>query len=417
MSWPGVGVVFPALDQDYEFLRLLGQGSTGWVVLARHRQLGRPEAIKIIRGGSRQLPAVRRLEREGRVLARLDHPNIVSVYRQLTSSTSLALAMEYLPGGDLQQAMAGDGLFGSDRVGVLAQVAGALTAAASVGVVHRDVKPSNVLLDGVGRAVLADFGLARLPADTGAFRTMSGALTGTPLFMAPEQIEHPDVDTPSIDGYAFGVLAYRLLLGAWPYPAGTVAEVMQAHLVLAPTPPWEHLRNLPRPAGEALLGALSKDPDRRLLPGQVMDRLGEVSAVDWNILLTNDFRSAHADGSVPPHSVAGGVADSAGGSEAAGTAASATGAESIADADTSGTSVGAVTGEHRPPAAEITAGAASRRGGERATIAVPVVDQEWVRPPVYTVPRRVSQRMLAVLVGIAVGILVGMVVFLVLNIT
>ena len=69
----------------------------------------------------------------------------------------------------------------------------------------------------------ADFGLARLPADTGAFRTMSGALTGTPLFMAPEQIEHPDVDTPSIDGYAFGVLAYRLLLGAWPYPAGTVA--------------------------------------------------------------------------------------------------------------------------------------------------------------------------------------------------
>ena len=393
MSWPGVGVAFPALDESYDYVRSLGQGGSGWVVLARHRRLGRLEAVKIIRGGSRKLPAVRRLEREGRVLAGLDHPGIISVYRLLTSESSLALAMEFLAGGDLQQAMDGGALSGADRVGILKQVAAALTAAASVGVVHRDVKPSNVLLDGEGRAVLADFGLARLPLDSGAFRTLSGSVTGTPLFMAPEQIADPDNESPSVDAYAFGVLAYRLLLGAWPYPGGTVAQVIEAHRSAAPTDPWAHQPALPSTVGEALLGALAKDPGRRLRPEQLADQLSAVSDAGWDLLVGNGSRPR---------------VDSP---ASAGAAAADSGPEETGIGGPEVSLTGAATGEQSPEGTSLEQ-PVDRRPAVGSTLSGP--PEVWVQPPIYQVRRRrLSAGMRAALIGLVIGVLLGVAAYVV----
>jgi serine/threonine protein kinase len=180
MSMPDAG----SLPVGYEFVRLLGAGGTGWVALAHHAELDRVVAIKTIHAEVRDDDSIGRLRREGKVIASMRHPNVVSVYELLVSSGGISLVMEYVSGGDLRQALDGGSLTGSHAVQVLCDVAAALEHAAGRGIVHRDVKPANVLLDADGRAKLADFGLARLPRSAGVFRTISGSAAGTPMYGA-----------------------------------------------------------------------------------------------------------------------------------------------------------------------------------------------------------------------------------------
>ncbi len=404
MSWPAGDVIFPGLGADYEFVRLIGRGGTGWVALVRHIPLDRWEAVKTVRSGTRQLAAVRRLEREGRVLARLNHPGIVAVYRLLTSPTSVGLVMEYLPGGDLQNAMDHGRLSGSQRVRVLSQVADALTAAASAGVVHRDVKPSNVLLDSAGRAVLADFGLARLPRDPGAFRTMSGLVTGTPLFMAPEQIERPDDDLPGVDSYAFGVLAYRLLTDHWPYPTTSIAEVINAHRHLEPTPPWEHNPELPRQAAESLIAALTKDPALRMRPEMLIGRLHQTSDHDWDVLVGKISRPAGPAKEVPP-------ATPETGAGSIGETVAELPSRTEPDPDrTDPTRTQAEASDSLSPD-----GGAQHTSWIRPDLPAPGADQIRVQPVVFRVRRRLRRQTVARLVGVLVGLLLGLTIYFLLT--
>jgi serine/threonine protein kinase len=150
--------------------------------------------------------------------------------------------------------------------------------------VHRDLKPANVLLGGQGRAVLADFGLARLPGAPAVFRTSAATVTGTPQFMSPEQIVRPDAATPAIDAYAFGMLSYRLLTGAYPFAAPTVADLYRHHLASPPTPPWVLRPGFPPAAGHAILQALSKDAATRLPPDRLAAALTALPATVWAAL-------------------------------------------------------------------------------------------------------------------------------------
>lgn len=239
-------------------------------------------AVKSIDATIPDEAAAGRLRREGRVVAALRHPSIVTVYEMLVSSAGVALVMEFVPGGDLRHAIDSGWLSGSHAAAVLCDVAAALEHAHQRGIVHRDVKPANVLLSPGGRAKLADFGLARLPRSSDGFRTIAGGVAGTPMYLAPEQIVHPDFESPTIDAYSFAVLCYEVLTGAKPFAATTMPALVYAHLHQAPLPPWRHAPELPVPVGEILLAGLAKNPDQRPSPAQVAESLRSVSAAQWD---------------------------------------------------------------------------------------------------------------------------------------
>jgi serine/threonine-protein kinase len=360
------------LPPGYEFVRLLGHGATGWVALARQVQLDRLVAVKTIQADVRDPDAAARLQREGKAIAALRHPHVVWVYDLLISPTTVSLVMEHVPGGDLRHAIDGGRLSGPAAVQVLCDIAAALGHAHDRGIVHRDVKPANVLLGPDGRAKLADFGLARLPRSTQEFRTLAGQAIGTPLYMAPEQIEQPDVESASIDAYAFAVLAYEVLTGSLPYAASEFAAVIHAHLYASPSSPWAVAPGLPTPVGEALLAGLAKRPAERATPALLADRLRAVTPSDWD----GFFRGRS---SAPPPRTGGVGATEAGETEAGGAGS--------------------------PPGR----GDAARAGrplvpADPATWPGPDV---WVQPPVYRLQQ--APRFRAVSLARAVGVLVGLV--------
>ena len=176
------------LPPGYEFRRLLGTGATGWVALARQTALNRDVAVKTVLTGDAAGGAIRRLEREGRVLAGLNDPGIVRVHQLVPARSAVFLVMEFLPGHSLQAAADGRSCSPDDMLTILGEIARVLSIVHSRGIAHRDIKPANVMLHPQRGAVLVDFGLARLPPARASFRTNAGTPTGTPLYMAPEQI-------------------------------------------------------------------------------------------------------------------------------------------------------------------------------------------------------------------------------------
>lgn len=387
----------------YTFVRILGRGGFGSVSLVRNEALGRLEAVKVVRAGSRLLPAVRRLEREGRVLAALRHPGIVTVYRLAPTGNSAALFMEYVSGGDLQRTLDEENLSGADRVRVLAEIADALAAAADVGVAHRDVKPSNVLLREGRHAVLADFGLARFPRDPNAFRTMSGAVTGTPMFMAPEQIANPQEASPAVDAYAFGVLAYQLMVGDWPYRVSGVAEVIAAHRSARPRNAGDLRPGFPAAAAAALAQSLEKVPADRLTPPQLVEILQGIPDREWNNIVSSgsSLRDDHLPGG--GHTADGPITGPTSPSRAVSRSeAMLTGAE---------TGAGSWGGTTADEPIESDLRASSPTVDEAGSIEP---SDDWIRPPVYSVRRRMDRRAIRAIVGLALGLAVGLGIFLLL---
>ena len=225
-----------ALGDDFEIKQRLGRGSVATVYLARERALNRLVAVKVLLPGrARDETARRRFEREARAAASLAHPNVVQVFRfgRLPDETPY-LVMRFVKGRTLEDRLAAEGPLPADLAReVLLGVASALAAAHAQGIVHRDVRPANVLWDEERRqALLADFGIAALLATSGeeATRlTKTGQMLGDPRYLSPEQLLDQDL-TELADMYAFGVLGYEIYTGQGPYEAKTNTQWITAHL-------------------------------------------------------------------------------------------------------------------------------------------------------------------------------------------
>src|SRR5882724_10310742 len=206
---------FPQL----EILELIGQGGMGFVFKARQSKIERLVALKILPQSLAADPAfAERFTREGRVLARLNHPNIVTIHDFGQANGFYYLLMEFVDGVNLRQAMKMGRFTPAQALAVVPHICEALQFAHNEGILHRDIKPENILLDSKGRVKIADFGIAKLVGEphSDATRTGSGATLGTPHYMAPEQLERPGEVDHRADIYSLGVVFYEMLTGELP---------------------------------------------------------------------------------------------------------------------------------------------------------------------------------------------------------
>jgi serine/threonine-protein kinase len=263
-----------ALAGRYDVERELGAGGMGQVLLGRDVALDRPVAIKVIAPDLASSPASRqRFLREARTVARLRHPNIVAVYAAGEADGLLYFVMEYVEGESLRQKLEREGRAEGDRipaaVALLADLARALGYAHAQGVVHRDVKPENVLLDtATGRAMLTDFGVARAFAsgndsDGDSAVTRTGFVVGSPRYMSPEQaVGERELDGRS-DIYSLGLVAYEMFAGSAPFTGSSPMAVLTKQLTEAPPPLVQRRPDLPAEITEPIDRALSKQPRDR----------------------------------------------------------------------------------------------------------------------------------------------------------
>jgi tRNA A-37 threonylcarbamoyl transferase component Bud32 len=209
-----VAEFFPHL----EVLELIGAGGMGAVYKARQPHLDRLVALKIVQSprGDTDPVFAERFAREARAMAKLDHPNIVTIHESGEAGGLPFLVMEYVDGITLREAMANGVLTAVEALAVIPQVCDALEYAHASGVVHRDIKPENILLDQTGRVKIADFGLAKLADPKNVTLTRTQQAMGTPHYMAPEQWERPTEVDHRADIYALGVVLYELLTGELP---------------------------------------------------------------------------------------------------------------------------------------------------------------------------------------------------------
>ena len=235
----------------------------GEVYLARDRVLGRDVALKVLRtqyAGDSEF--AERFKREARSAASLSHPNIVQVYdRGDTEDGSSYIAMEYVPGGTLKEKISGEGPLGAREAAALgAQVAAALGAAHDRGMVHRDIKPQNVLLTDRGDAKVADFGIARAGSSVTISRT--GSVMGTAGYMSPEQALGEPA-TPKSDLYSLGVVLYEALTGELPYTADNPIAVSMKHVNEPVPPPREIDPTIPEGMNALVTRLMAKNPEDR----------------------------------------------------------------------------------------------------------------------------------------------------------
>jgi len=250
----------------YEILEELGRGGFAVVYQARDATLDRIVALKVLNptyGG--QPEVAQRFLNEARKVAQLQHPNIVPIFDVGEEHGQLYLAMAYLPGGSLLQRLADVPMPVDMVVSIVEHVAAALTYAHKKRLVHRDVKPANILFDEENRALLADFGLVKSLLESGL--TADGTRLGTPAYMSPEQSGEGGDIGPATDTYALGVLVYEMLAGRVPFIADTPLAVLHAHVHTLPPDPRSLNDTLHEALVAVMLRALSKAPaDRYATP-------------------------------------------------------------------------------------------------------------------------------------------------------
>lgn len=258
-SVPNVDTIRQAFPQ-YEVLELIGSGGMGAVYKARQPQLDRMVALKLLTAQDGDERFAQRFQQEAQTLARLSHPNIVTIYDYGETNGYYYLLMEYVEGLNLRQIMGAGHLAPDQALAIVPHVCEALDYAHSHGVVHRDVKPENILMDHEGRVKIADFGIARLmgnpvavaPEEENArteFSLTNEQILGTPNYMAPEQSTTPNAVDHRADIYALGVVFYEMLTGHRPEPESF-------------TPPSQKVAIDVR-LDEIVLRALSQDPEQR----------------------------------------------------------------------------------------------------------------------------------------------------------
>ena len=244
----------------YKIVFKLGGGGMGNVFLAQDTILERFVALKLLAPSLvADTSFVERFRLEARALARLDHPSIVRVHDADWLDNQLYLVMEHVEGGSLADIIAQDGALPPELVlRLMSQIAAGLDYAHRMGMIQRDIKPHNILLQPDGRAQITDFGLVK-DADTSL--TADGQRLGTPSYMAPEQIQGLDMGPP-VDIYALGIVAYELLTGRPPFQ-GTLSAVFEGHLLRQPPPLRQLNPGIPTAVQNVVLGALSKKPEDR----------------------------------------------------------------------------------------------------------------------------------------------------------
>jgi serine/threonine-protein kinase len=248
----------------YEIVELLGQGGMGKVYRARHRTLPKQLAIKVLQAGSGDFEA--RFEREARAIARLDHPNCVRVIDYGRAGGYHFLAMELLAGETLGSALRAGPFSVVRAIGVARGLLAALGHAHAQGVLHRDVKPENIVLSH-GRPVLIDFGLAALCDE--ASMTGAGMCLGSPSYIAPERLLGRGFDART-DLYAVGVILYEMLAGVRPFNGRSPEETMNLALRRPARPLRALRRDLPRGLDLVVQRALAKEPTRRFADAEDM---------------------------------------------------------------------------------------------------------------------------------------------------
>ncbi len=248
----------------YRVLGELGRGGMGLVYEAEHLRLGRKAALKLLTPDLAADSNVReRFLQESRLIAAIDHPNIIPIYDAGESDGTLYIAMRLVAGGDLARLLGREGRLGAEQtLALIEQAAAALDAAHSRGMVHRDVKPANVLLDdaAAGRAYLTDFGVAKLT--TGGRETKAGMFIGSVDYASPEQIEGGEI-APPVDVYALGCVLFECLTGRRPYRKSTNVAILFGHLRDPPPRVTEHVPDLPAAIDEVIATALAKSPADR----------------------------------------------------------------------------------------------------------------------------------------------------------
>jgi Protein kinase domain len=261
-----LGRVLPA----YEIGDELGHGGFGSVVSGQHRQLDRQVAIKQLPESLAADPALRRrFTAEARALASLDHPHVVPVFDFVERDRVCLLVMELLPGGTLRSRVATAGGFTAPHaVAVSLACASGLSAAHRRGILHRDVKPENMLFAASGVIKVTDFGLAKVvsgPGNSATRLTQAGDVLGTPAYIAPEQVRRDGELSPATDVYALATMLYELLAGALPFPeeGRDVTAILFQHAYEAPVPLGDAAPGVPGPVAAAVMRALATDPDQR----------------------------------------------------------------------------------------------------------------------------------------------------------
>ena len=275
-----------AIGQQYEIEDEIGRGGMSVVYRARDTKLDRRVAVKVLPPELAYDPAVRtRFTREAQTAARLSHAHIVPIYDVGEREGFAYLVMAYVTGGSLATLIAREPRQPVDEVRrILAEVADALAHAHLHGIVHRDIKPDNILLDGqTGRVLVTDFGIARA-AEVGKRLTMTGIAVGTPTYMSPEQATaEREIDGRS-DLYSLGVVGYQMLTGRVPFDAGSSMALLLKHVTERPRPIAELRADAPRALRETVERAMMKEPDDRW-PNAIAMRdalvTGSVSGPAW----------------------------------------------------------------------------------------------------------------------------------------
>jgi eukaryotic-like serine/threonine-protein kinase len=262
----------------FTIISRLGQGGMGTVYEARHRYIEKRVALKLLNAEITEKPdALARFQREALSASTIGHENIVAIddFGRLADG-QVYLTMEYLDGQPLNQAISQGAVSPCEVVDVAIQVCHGLAAAHAKGIVHRDMKPENIFLVEDGRKVkIFDFGIAKVTrADTNTNLTKTGAIFGTPNYMAPEQALGKPVDHRA-DIYAMGVILYEMLTGHVPFRSDSFLAILTQHVTRMPTPPSEAApeRQIPSSLEQVVLKAMAKDPDDRY---QNMGELVEV---------------------------------------------------------------------------------------------------------------------------------------------
>ncbi len=253
----------PLVGNRYTLAHHLGSGGMGRVYLARDKVLNRDVALKVLRDRYAESEEfVERFRREARSAAGLSHPNVVSVYDLgLSGDGTYLIAMEYVPGGTLKDRVDADGPLDPGAAAELgSQVAEALGVAHERGVIHRDVKPQNILLTASGDAKVADFGIAR--ATAAATISQTGRILGTARYMSPEQAMGKPVG-PASDLYSLGVVLYEALTGETPFEAETLVAIAVKHSEEPPRPPKGVNPGVSEGMNALVLRLLAKKPEDR----------------------------------------------------------------------------------------------------------------------------------------------------------